>query len=96
MFFWTWLGWLGAAVSASIAVPAPTHQANGKWITDWLVLGRYLSSGEQEQFLKELATNRNEPAEGPTAWRDASVFLGVAPGCVASRSSVLRPFNGSS
>ena len=72
MFCWVWPGWLGAAVTVPAAAPPPTHQANGKWIADWLVLNRYLSSGEQERFLTELATNRNEPAAGPTAWRDAT------------------------
>ena len=72
VFCWVWPGWLGAAVTVPAAAPPPTHQANGKWIADWLVLNRYLSSGEQERFLTELATNRNEPAAGPTAWRDAT------------------------
>ena len=70
MLCWVWLGWLGAAAAAPIA--APTHHADGRGITDWLVLDRYLVGGEQGRFLKELATNRNVQAEGPAAWRDAS------------------------
>ena len=70
MLCWVWLPWPGAALSAPI--PAPTHHADGKWITDWLVLNTYLSSGEHDRLLKEVATNRSEPVAGPTGWRDAA------------------------
>lgn len=70
VFCCVWLAWPGAAFSAPI--PAPTHHADGKWITDWLVLNTYLSSGEQDRLLMDVATNQSEPAEGPTGWRDAA------------------------
>ena len=87
MLCWVWLGWLGAAAAAPIA--APTHHADGRGITDWLVLDRYLVGGEQGRFLKELATNRNVQAEGPARkWEHTHSFVPIDAGTTEVREHI--------
>lgn len=64
-------------------MPAPSHRADGKWLTDWLVLDRYLSSSEQTNFLNHFPAFKNGfpeqndrlPALGgmPCSWKQVRV-----------------------
>ena len=55
---------------------------------------RWLFKPPSSRYVTE--SERPPPMLYPPACRGASTFFGVTPGCVASRSSVLRPFSGNS
>ena len=65
-----WLGMFGSLLHAQSS--APTHLADGEWVTDWLVLDRYLASGEQTNFLAEFPTKKGGFPDEKDVWLDAS------------------------
>lgn len=47
---------------------APSHRADGTWLTDWLVLDSYLSGAEQTRFLAEFPTHKAGFPEEKDVW----------------------------
>ncbi len=61
-----WGGLVGPASQAGQAAPA--HRPDGRWVTDWLVLDRYLDSQEQAGFLQGMTNGVNPlPRAGEVA-----------------------------
>lgn len=59
-------------ISACLAQGAiPRHQADGRWITEWLVLDRYMAVAEDRSFLETCLSSLLDISEGQVAWRDA-------------------------
>ena len=50
---------------------APSHPADGKWITDWLVLDRYVAAAEQAQFQADFPAQKGGFPEEKDVWTDA-------------------------
>lgn len=67
---WLWLGLHGLSLHGQSSIP--THRADGGWVTDWLVLDQYVTSGEQARLLAEAANPDNEAVKEGGVWQDAN------------------------